>query len=158
MPRPQLFELEDQAWFPTVPRDLATDYLRSMETRFALHRPAVALLAELLQTTSATTVVDLCSGGGGPIERVREDLDAKGLSVDFTLTDRYPNVPEFERAANASGDVSRTRPTRLTPVTFRTSCEASGHCSMHFIISRRATPSRCCETPRRHVSRSACSR
>jgi len=103
MPRLQLFELEDQAWFPTVPRDLATDYLRFMETRLALHRPAVALLAELLQTTSATTVVDLCSGGGGPIERVREDLEAKGLSLDFTLTDRYPNVPAFERAANASG-------------------------------------------------------
>jgi hypothetical protein len=102
MPRLQLFELEDQAWFPTAPRDLATDYLHFMETRFTLHRPAVALLAELLRTTSATSVVDLCSGGGGPIERVREDLDAEGLPVHFTLTDRYPNVPAFERAANAS--------------------------------------------------------
>ena len=102
IPRLQLFELEDQPWFPTVPRDLATDYLRFMEVRFALHRPAVALVAELLGTTSADAVVDLCSGGGGPIERVREDLDAEGLPVRFTLTDRYPNVPAFERAADAA--------------------------------------------------------
>ncbi len=103
IPRLQLFELEDQPWFPTVPRDLATDYLRFMETRFALHRPAVALVAELLGSISADAVVDLCSGGGGPIERVREDLDAEGLPARFTLTDRYPNVPAFERAAQASG-------------------------------------------------------
>jgi hypothetical protein len=44
LPRLQLFELEDLRWFPSTIRDLATDYLRFMETRFALHKPVVPLL------------------------------------------------------------------------------------------------------------------
>lgn len=35
LPRLQLFELEDLTWFPHTIRDLATDYLHFMETRFA---------------------------------------------------------------------------------------------------------------------------
>jgi hypothetical protein len=44
LPRLQLFELEDLRWFPSTIRDLATDYLRFMETRFALHKPVVPLI------------------------------------------------------------------------------------------------------------------
>ena len=43
------FELEDQTWFPSVVRDLATDSLHFVETIFALHRPVVVLLAEALR-------------------------------------------------------------------------------------------------------------
>ena len=103
IPRLQVFELEDQPWFPVGPRDLATDYLRFVEDRLALHRPVVPLLAEVLRTTSATAVVDLCAGAGGPVDRLRMDLEAQGLAVHFTLTDRYPNISAFERAAHASG-------------------------------------------------------
>jgi len=102
IPRLQLFELEDQEWFPATPRDLATDYLSFVETKFALHRPVVPLLRELLRTTSSDAVVDLCSGGSGPIERVRQALADEGLEVRFTLTDRYPNLHAFERVAAAS--------------------------------------------------------
>ena len=41
LPRLQLFELEDFPWFPRAIRDLATDYLHFMETRFNLHQPVV---------------------------------------------------------------------------------------------------------------------
>jgi len=67
MRRVQAFELEDQPWFPAVIRDLATDYLHFLQTRFALHEPAVPLLADALAATGATAIVDLCSGGGGPL-------------------------------------------------------------------------------------------
>jgi hypothetical protein len=40
LPRLQLVELEDLTWFPHTIRDLATDYLQFMETRFALHKPS----------------------------------------------------------------------------------------------------------------------
>jgi hypothetical protein len=34
LPRLQLFELEDLAWFPRTIRNLATDYLQFMQERF----------------------------------------------------------------------------------------------------------------------------
>jgi hypothetical protein len=104
IPRLHLFELEDQPWFPATIRDLATDYLHFIETKFALHRPVVALLAEALRATKTRHVIDVCSGGGGPIPALQKDLATEGLKVSFTLTDRFPNVPAFERiAANCEG-------------------------------------------------------
>lgn len=99
LPRCQLIELEDLTWFPSAIRDLATDYLRFAETRFALHRPVVPLLRQALQDSGATHVVDLCSGGGGPVVALHEALSADGKVVPFTLTDKYPNLPAFRTLA-----------------------------------------------------------
>src|SRR2546427_8764913 len=100
--RLHLFELEDQPWFPAVVRDLATGYLHFIETTFALHRPAVSLLAETLRAAKSEQVIDLCSGGGGPILRLQEALAAEGIEVRFTLTDRFPNLEAFQQTAAQS--------------------------------------------------------
>jgi hypothetical protein len=97
IPRLQLFELEDQPWFPAPVRDLATDYLRFMQTRFELHHPAAALLGEAVRATASERVVDLCSGGGGPVPALSRSLAAEGLEVDYVLTDRFPNGKAFRR-------------------------------------------------------------
>ncbi len=97
-----LFELEDQVWFPAAIRDLATDYIHFIEITFRLHRPVVALLAQTLRTTKSDHVIDLCSGGGGPIPALQEALAADGLDVRFTLTDRFPNLPAFHWAETLS--------------------------------------------------------
>jgi hypothetical protein len=39
LPRLQLFELEDQSRFSTTIRDLATDYIHFLETKFVLQVP-----------------------------------------------------------------------------------------------------------------------
>jgi hypothetical protein len=105
IPRLHWFELEDQAWFPATIRDLSTDYLRFLGARFALHRPAVALVANTLRKTGTTRLVDLCSGGGGPIVGLIEDLAEPGLTV--LLTDRFPNHDAFQQiAANSKGRIS----------------------------------------------------
>lgn len=103
MPRPRLhlFELEDLPWFPRTIRDLATDYLHFMETTFALHRPVVPLLRDAVQQSGSTRVVDLCSGGGGPTLALHKALIADGLTISFTLTDKYPNVAAFRSLAAA---------------------------------------------------------
>jgi hypothetical protein len=102
IPRLHLFELEDQSWFPATIRDLATDYLHFVEKRFSLHRPAVELVAETLRASQATHIVDLCSGGGGPIPPLLEELAALGLSPTAMLTDRFPNAAAFQQASSAS--------------------------------------------------------
>jgi hypothetical protein len=101
--RLHLFELEDQVWFPAVLRDLATDYLHFVESEFRLHRQVVPLLADALQRTGSRHVVDLCSGGGGPIPGLQQGLAAQALDVRFTLTDRFPNTLGFRRAQENSG-------------------------------------------------------
>ena len=99
LPRFQLFELEDLPWFPSAIRDLATDYLHFIERRFALHKPVVTLLRRALEQSTLAEVVDLCSGGGGPVLALYEDLLAEGVAVQFTLTDKYPNLTAFRRLA-----------------------------------------------------------
>ena len=107
LPRLQLFELGDQSWFPATIRDLATDYLDFLEARFALHRPVVPLVAEVLRLTKATHVVDLCSGGAGPMPALLHALAVDGMKPHVTLTDRFPNVPAFQCAVDGSnGQIS----------------------------------------------------
>jgi hypothetical protein len=99
LPRLQLFELEDLAWFPRTIRDLATDYLHFMEEHFALNAPVVPLLREQIERSKVTQIVDLCSGGGGPVRAIYESLLAAGLNVRIVLTDKFPNAAAFSRLA-----------------------------------------------------------
>jgi len=99
LPRLHLFELEDLDWFPHVIRNLATDYLQFIETTFKLHQPVAPLLRRALERSAMTQVLDLCSGGGGPIVDLFQMLAAAGMNARFTLTDKYPNLPAFRRVA-----------------------------------------------------------
>ena len=98
-PRLQLFEFEDQTWFPAIVRDLATDYLAFMQTTFGLDRPIVPILAEALRKTGHRRILDLCSGGGGPTQKIQKALSAAGLNPRIILTDRFPNLRALERIA-----------------------------------------------------------
>ncbi len=103
LPRVQLFELEDLAWFPRVIRDYATDYLQFIEHRLRLHRPVMPLLRDLLERSGSERIVDLCSGGSGPLRAVIRELRESGLEVQVLLTDKYPNLEAFKRAQALSG-------------------------------------------------------
>jgi hypothetical protein len=98
-----LFELEDQPWFPATIRDLATDYLQFIQTRFRLDRAMAPLIRRALQASGATRIIDLCSGGSGPMLLLVKDLAAEGLPLRATLTDLFPNTPAFAKIADASG-------------------------------------------------------
>lgn len=101
IPRLQLVELEDLPWFPRLFRDLATDYLEFVGTRIAMDRGVAPVLRKALERAGATRVVDLCSGGGGPVRALRRRLAEEGLAIDVMLTDRFPNLAAFRRLARA---------------------------------------------------------
>ncbi len=99
IPRLHLFELEDQRWFPAVLRDLATDWLQHFaESALGMHRLVVPTLRDALLESDSRQIIDLCSGGSGPLFPLQEALRAGGLSVRATLTDKFPNLEAFERA------------------------------------------------------------
>jgi len=102
MDRIHLFELEDQAWFPGVIRDAGTAYLRFMAERAGQSAALAQKIADVLDRNGETRIVDLCSGGSGPIPEVIEVLSAEGRDVRATLTDLYPNADAFSRVERES--------------------------------------------------------
>jgi SAM-dependent methyltransferase len=117
MKRLQLVELEDLPWFPAVLRDGGTAYLALAERVGGHARALVPVLERALAETGATRIVDLCSGAGGPVAGVAEELARRGHPVDVVLTDRYPNVRAFERASATNPRVAgRAEPVDATAV------------------------------------------
>jgi hypothetical protein len=62
----------------------------------------VAILTEALRATQREEVVDLCSGGSGPVAPLQQALATEGLNIRFTLTDRFPNEAAFQCIASES--------------------------------------------------------
>lgn len=93
MKRLHIFEFEDLGWFPDWIRVLMVRYLNSFH-RLIGSAPTIAnLVARAMKQSSKTSVVDLCSGGGGVtldfMELVRTQHGIGNAKV--TLTDLYPN-------------------------------------------------------------------
>ncbi|MEM7165740.1 MAG: hypothetical protein AAF581_09765 [Planctomycetota bacterium] len=91
LPRLHLVEFEDLSICPAIVRDYGTDYLQFVQSRFALYLPMVDMAAATLERNNETQLVDLCSGGGGPMLDVVRELRAKNIAATATLTDRFPN-------------------------------------------------------------------
>ena len=87
--RLHLFEFEDQSWFPNVVRTGGTDYLRYLLAATEVYKPCIRLLNELFNQTGETNIVDLCSGGGGYMEQVYNELKLITRNdSSLTLTDK----------------------------------------------------------------------
>lgn len=113
MRRTHLFEWEDFAWFPASWRDAGTSFLE-LAVRISGHAAMLApKIEEVLRATGKRKLVDMCSGGGGPMPIVVGELKKSGLEVGATLTDLYPNVPAFERAAAKSSGAIGFRATSV---------------------------------------------
>ncbi len=104
MGRMQLVELEDLPWWPESVRNGATDWLAVAGNQTALpYVGFVKMLAEGLRSTGDSRLVDLCSGGGGPLPTLQKMLrEQEGLEVTATLTDLYPNAERLRALASES--------------------------------------------------------
>ncbi len=134
MPRLHLFEFEDQPWLPRLLRDYMTawlDFMNGANSGWDAFAPHVA---SLLRESGSERLVDLGSGGGGPVVRIRQAI-AKNQSIDpmVLLTDKYPNHEALERqAANSNGRIEfRSDPVDATDVPVELEGVRTMFCSFH---------------------------
>ena len=91
------FEFEDQPWFPEVIRDGMTDYLRFLFHTFKLYQPVLPLLKDALVRSNNNQILDLCSGSGGAMEGIYENLkNTFKADIKITLSDLFPNVLVYQ--------------------------------------------------------------
>jgi hypothetical protein len=111
MRRVQFIELHEQPWFPSSLRDDITDAVQFGFNLLHAYEPIAPLLQSVIDSTANRThatqsIVDMCSGGGGPwLElsqklRGRNDGDSAGLQI--WLTDKYPNIEALKSLSAAS--------------------------------------------------------
>lgn len=111
MSRVQFIELHEQPWFPSSLRDDVTDAVQFGFNLLRAYEPIAPLLQNVIDragngANSRQSIVDMCSGGGGPWLELSQTLrcqnagDSAGLQI--WLTDKYPNLEAFQRLSAAS--------------------------------------------------------
>ncbi|OHX63830.1 hypothetical protein [Flammeovirga pacifica] len=105
MGRLQLFEFEDQQWFPKNIRNYGTDFLQFLANKTKMFAPAIPLIEEVMQKSNTTKIIDLASGGGGSWLFLNDELKKNTPQVSITLTDYFPNIPAFKRTADLADNI-----------------------------------------------------
>ncbi|HEY3371823.1 MAG TPA: hypothetical protein VGK10_13295 [Prolixibacteraceae bacterium] len=91
------FEFEDLSWFPETIRDSMTDYLRFLFNTFQLYQPVLPILKDGLEKTNTHQILDLCSGSGGAMEDIYENLKSTFNSdITITLSDLFPSLLVYQ--------------------------------------------------------------
>jgi len=101
--RLQLFEFHDQAWYPQVLRSALTEWLRALWEYSEGATVIAPMLERIIRQTGSTQIIDLCSGGSGPMISIAEHLERTGLDIRILATDKFPD------AAAMAGLAPRTR-------------------------------------------------
>jgi len=104
MKRKQLFEFEDQSWFPSFLRNYLTDFLQFISNQFDIYKNVTPFLSELIKKDGNNTIIDLASGGGGGLYRLSNRLKEEHPGLKIILTDYYPNLKAFEYVKSQSAN------------------------------------------------------
>jgi hypothetical protein len=110
--RRQLVEIEDLTWCPRVVRDAGTDWLAFMMNTTRAFAGVEPKLRAALNAAGTTTVLDLCSGAGGPWPTLQPAL-AKSGPIRVVLSDLYPNRDAFDRLHRRSYGAIEFHPTAV---------------------------------------------
>jgi hypothetical protein len=102
MRRVQFIELHEQSWFPSSLRDEITDALQFGLSLLKAYAPIAPLLQGMLDSTRSRSIVDMCSGAGGPWLDLSRKLQPDAQAFQILLTDKYPNFRAFQKVRTAS--------------------------------------------------------
>lgn len=94
--RIHLFEWEDLPTFPHFLRDALTAYLSLVWTVGGFYKKTIPVLSHALKTIPHPHITDLCSGAGGAIPLLFNELKKEHPNVQITLSDQYPNIDSFQ--------------------------------------------------------------
>jgi hypothetical protein len=105
MKRIQLFEFEDFTWFPNWLRKCLTRMMVVMHNILHTSEEMAELVNRGLAYTDNNTIIDLCSGSGGPMPKVMDILKEKYQvnNPKLIMTDLFPNE-EFAKVTNKRND------------------------------------------------------
>ena len=93
MKRIHLFEFEDFPWFPNWLRQCLTRMMVVMHKLLNTSEEMLDLVQKGLESSKQNTIVDLCSGNGGPMPKVVELLQKETSEApNLIMTDLYPNL------------------------------------------------------------------
>lgn len=102
MRRRQLVEIEDLAWCPRAVRDGGTDWLAFIANMTRVFSAVAPKIRAAMDATRTATVIDLCSGGGGPWLTLERELSKNG-PAHVILSDLYPNIEALAGVRTRSG-------------------------------------------------------
>src|SRR5580658_8639250 len=106
MGRIELHEIHDHPGFPAPLRDLVTDGMQVLWNFGNTYKPILRVLLRGMEQAGTRSVLDLCSGGGGPWLRLaREPEFHTDPRIVIRLTDRYPNQTAFASAGATSSQL-----------------------------------------------------
>jgi hypothetical protein len=125
MKRIDLFEFEDFPWFPNWIRSCLTQLIVVMHKLLKSSDDLIPLLKRALPYSHNNTIVDLCSGSGGPMIEVFKALRAgKGeTNVKLILTDLYPDLEMASKINNLG----------VSNLTYKTSLVNASHLNMELM-------------------------
>jgi len=106
MSRVNLFEFEDQQWFPGFLRNYGTDFLQFLSNKTKMYKPVIPILTEMMKKSETSKILDLGSGGGGGLLWLNEELRKEIPDLKITLSDFYPNIPAFEYTKQQAKNIS----------------------------------------------------
>ncbi|MEC7986001.1 MAG: hypothetical protein VX278_12625 [Myxococcota bacterium] len=89
MKRVHLFEIHEQWWCPSFIRDGVRDGLFTA-WKILFWKNTLPHLRDLLRRSKKPTLIDLCSGAGGPVPLVIDDLKEEYPGLQVSLTDYFP--------------------------------------------------------------------
>lgn len=103
-----LFEFEDLAGFPDNIRRGMVDYLTFFLVNTNYYKPVIPLIAECIAQAEDKQILDMCSGGGGPMLKMCRHLNEHmGVAIPILLTDKFPNTDAYEYLGDESkGQIS----------------------------------------------------
>lgn len=102
MRRIQFIELHEQPWFPSTLRNEITDALQCGLEILKAYASVSALLQRALDASGSRSIVDVCSGSGGPWLDLSQKLRGNKAAYSILLTDKFPNLAAFESVKAAS--------------------------------------------------------
>ena len=101
--RRHLPEITDHDWCPDLLRDTTAAVLRLTSVATNMYEPVIPLLRTVLEKLECNDIVDLGSGGTGPMLLIQELLGSREhYPVNIILTDKFPNIEAFRAAAASS--------------------------------------------------------